>query len=369
MFPIIRPDVRFDDVADDLRSVIDSGQLTNGPYLREFEEGLAAEIGVAHVVATTSATTAMHLVLAALGVGAGDEVIVSDFTFPATGNVIVQQGATPVLVDCGTSGFGADPDALLAACTPRTRAALVVDPFGQPALTTELLGALQGLGVSVIEDAACGLGSSRAGVPCGAWPGVSGCFSFHPRKVVTTGEGGAVSTDDAELAERLRTLRSHGGVPGPAVGLAFDLHGYNYRLSEVQAVLGLAQLARLDAIRADRQRTARRYEAHLSEVDGVELVQPPAGDIWSYQSFVVLVEDRDQIVAELRTAGIEATLGTYAMHAQPAFAHLGWAPGDLPQSYDRQQRSLTLPLVPRMEERDIDRIVTVLADAVRGGRS
>jgi dTDP-4-amino-4,6-dideoxygalactose transaminase len=367
MIPIIRPSLDFDEVADDIRTVIDSGILTNGPFLRAFEDGVAAAVGVKHAIATTSATTAMHLVLAAAGIGPGDEVMVSDFTFPATGNVIVQRGATPVLVDCDPGGFGVAAASVERCVTARTKAAIIVDPFGQPSIDDALLRLAQHHGFLVIEDAACALGSSRRGTPCGAWPNVPGCFSFHPRKVVTTGEGGAVTTDDDELAASLRLLRSHGGRPGPPVGLEFVEHGFNYRMSELQAVLGVAQLRRLDEIRADRIRTAHLYEAMLAEVPEVRLVMPRAGDVWSYQSFVVLVERRDDVVGAMRAEGIETTLGTYAMHAHPAFAHLGHVAGDLPESFDRQQRSLTLPLLPGMDEQDVERVVRALERSVRGG--
>lgn len=367
MIPIISPGLTFSEVEDDLRAVIESGRLTQGPYVERFEGAVAAAVGTAEAVAVTSATTAMRLTLAAMGIGPGDEVLVSDFTFPATGNVVVEAGATPVLVDVEAEGFRLDVDHARSVVTAHTRAILVVDPFGQPAVTDDLLELARAHDLRVIEDAACALGSSRAGVACGATPGVPGCFSFHPRKVVTTGEGGAVTTDDPAFAAHLRRLRSHGGAPGPAVGLEFVEHGFNHRLSEVQAVLGLPQLARLESIRADRQRTASRYEARLEQVEGVTLVRPGPAEVWSYQSFVVLVDGRDAVVDHLRRAGIESTLGTYAMHAQPAFAHLGYQPGELPRSHDRQQRSLTLPLSPDMPEADVERVVTELVRAIGGG--
>lgn len=364
MIPLIRPGLTFEEVADDLRAVITSGRLTQGPYLERFEDAVASAVGVEHAVCVTSATTAMRLTLAALDIGPGDEVLVADFSFPATGNVVVECGARPVLVDTTADGFVLDLDHAASLRSERTRALLVVDPFGQPAVTADLLGWAADHDIVVIEDAACALGSSRDGVCCGAHPSVPGCFSFHPRKVVTTGEGGAVTTSDAALAERLRRLRSHGGAPGPAVGLEFVEHGFNHRMSEVQAVLGIPQMARLQEIRLDRQRTAAVYEAALDGWPEVTLIRPADGDDWSYQSFVILVDDRDAVVDRLRSAGVESTLGTYAMHAQPAFAHLGYAPGDLPNSLDRQQRSLTLPLSPSMPEADVATVVTALADAV-----
>ena len=363
MIPIIRPDVTFDEVANDIRAILESGVLTSGPYVAKFEATLTQIVGVGHAVATTSATTALHLALVAAGVGPGDEVLVSDFTFPASGNVIVEAGAVPVLVDSLPDSFALDVADAATKLTARTKAIMPVDPFGQPAD----LAAVAGLGVTVIEDAACALGSSRDGRSCGAWRG-AGCFSFHPRKVVTTGEGGAVTTDDADLADRLRLLRNHGGERQDGqVGLTFVAHGFNYRLSEVQAALGLAQLDRLPAILADRARTAASYEERLAGTGGVELRKPDPGQVWSYQSFVVMLDDeidRDGVVARMRDSGIETTLGTYAMHAQPAFAGLGYKPGDLPNSWRAQRQSLTLPLVPGMTDAQVDQVVDELGQAL-----
>jgi dTDP-4-amino-4,6-dideoxygalactose transaminase len=368
--PIIRPDVTFDEVADDLRSVFDSGQLTSGPFLAEFEATLAGIVGVRHAVAVTSATTAIHLALHAAGVGPGDEVLISDFTFPATGNVVAQLGAVPVLVDSLADSFALDPEDAAAKVTPRTTAIVPVDPFGQPADADALLALADAHELVVVEDAACGLGGRTAGRNCGQWP-TAGCFSFHPRKVVTTGEGGAVTTDDDDLAERLRRLRSHGSAPTDA-GLQFVEHGFNYRLSEPSAVIGLAQLRRFDEILADRSATAAAYDERLAALAGVEVRRPGAGERWTHQSYVVMLDDaldRDAVVVALRGRGIETTLGTYALHSQPAFAPYGYAAGDLPNAWRAQRQSLTLPLLPRMDVADVDRVVealgAVLADGVR----
>jgi dTDP-4-amino-4,6-dideoxygalactose transaminase len=363
MLPLIRPDIGFDEVADDMRAILDSGILTSGRYVARFEEDLADAVGVRHCVATTSATTALHLALVALGIGPGDEVLVADYTFPATGNVVVQCGATPVPVDCAQGRLTVDVAAAGELITPRTRAILPVDTFGQPAPMPALIQLARDHGLAVVEDAACALGSAVADTNCGAFSDV-GCFSFHPRKVVTTGEGGAVTTNDDALADRLRLLRNHGGRKGPPVGLEFVAHGFNYRLSEIPAALGLAQLARLDDILADRATTAARYGDALATLDGVVVPMPCEGERWSYQSYVVLLDDvydRNRVVQEMRAAGYETTLGTYAMHAHPAFARLGYTPGDLPHSWAAQRRSLTLPLVPHMAEDDVRNVADTLA--------
>lgn len=369
--PLIRPDIGFAEVEADLRAILDSGQLTSGPYVQRFEAALAETVGVRHAISTTSATTALHLGLVALGVGPGDEVLVSDFTFPASGNVVVEVGAVPVLVDCRDGGYDLDVDHAASLVSDRTRAVLAVDPFGQPADLPALVELCRSHDLHLVEDAACGLGARRAGTACGAWPDL-GCFSFHPRKVVTTGEGGAITTDDDELADRLRLLRNHGGRPSGGVGLEFVEHGFNYRLSEIPAALGLAQLARLDAILADRARTAARYDELLRDVAGVLVPAPPPDTVWSNQSYVVLLDDdvdRDAVVAGLAARGVEGTLGTYAMHAQPAFARFGYAPGDLPRSYRAQQRSLTLPLVPAMPDADVVSVVGALSSLIAPARA
>lgn len=366
MLPLIRPDVSFAEVADDVEAILDSGILTSGEYVSRFEQMVAERVGVEHCVATTSATTALHLTLAALGVGPGDEVLVSDFTFPATGNVVIQCGARPVLVDCASDTMTMDVDHARSLITPRTKAMLPVDTFGQPAPLPELEHLATEFGIALVEDAACALGSAVDGVACGAFA-VAGCFSFHPRKVVTTGEGGAVTTDDAHLAERLRLLRTHGGRRGPAVGLEFVEAGFNYRLAEIPAALGIAQLRRLDEILSDREATARHYDERLGPVVGVNVPYPASGEQWSYQSYVVKLDaslDRDTVVAEMRARGIETTLGTYAIHAHPAFAALGYRPGDLPRSWAAQQTTLTLPVVPRMTAEQADRVVAELVDAI-----
>jgi dTDP-4-amino-4,6-dideoxygalactose transaminase len=365
--PIIRPDISFEEVADDIAEVLKSGILTRGPKLASFERAMAEYLGVASAVATTSATTALHLSLVALGIGPGDEVLVSDFTFPASGNVIVQTGATPVLIDCLPGRFDLDPSDAIKKINSRTRVIMPVDPFGQPADLDAVHSLARDHDLAVVEDAACALGARRGGRLCGTWPGAT-CFSFHPRKVLTTGEGGMIVTNDINLAERLRLLRNHGGRTA-VDGTLFVEHGFNYRMSEIQAVLGLAQLRHIDAVLADRRRTAAEYHRLLTNVLP-ELTVPLAAPFedCTFQSFVVVLPegiDRARIIRLLAQHGIEATLGTYAMHAHPAFAHFGYRPGDLPRSWDMQRRSLTLPLLPRMSSETVEEVVNALVSALR----
>ena len=364
VIPLTRPLVDFADVAEDFRRIVESGILTSGEFVAGFEADVARYVGAEHAVATTSGTTALHLALAAGGIGAGDEVLVSDFTFPASGNVIVQCGARPVLVDCVPGGFVLDLDHAAAQVTSRTRALMAVDPFGQPCDVPGAAALTQERDLLLVEDAACALGAHVDGRLCGSWPG-AGCFSFHPRKVITTGEGGMVTTSDEQLAERLRLLRNHGGARA-GIGLRFETHGFNYRLSELQAAIGRAQMNSLDGLLAGRREAARAYERALAPLNG--LTVPAASDGGAtFQSFVVLLRDgidRDAVAATLRARGVEATLGTYAMHAHPAFARYGYRPGDLPHSHRAERQSLTLPLWPGMESDLVARVVEELRAAI-----
>ncbi len=361
MLPLTRPSIDHAEVAEDLRKILSSGILTQGPYVAAFETAVAEYVGVRYAFATSSCTTGMHLALAAAGIGAGDEVLVPDFTFPATGNVVVQTGATPVLVDCSPGSFLMDLSDATGKISSRTRAIMPVDTFGHAMDMPRVLELAKGHGLVVVEDAACAIGASYAGRSCGSWPDM-GCFSFHPRKLVTTGEGGVVTTNDESLAEAIRLLRNHGGSPN-GVGLEFVTNGFNYRLGEIGAALGLAQMRRIDAILEDRRRIAALYEEELTSLPQVSL--PPRGEKErpNFQSFVVMVSeavDRDALVSALRDREIETTLGTYAMHAHPAFSRFGYSPGDLPNSWKAQQHSLTLPVVPGMSRAQVEEVTHVL---------
>lgn len=368
MIPLTRPLVDFADVAEDFERIIRSGRFTGGEYVAGFEADVAAYVGVSNAFATTSATTALHLVLSAAAIGAGDEVLVSDFTFPASGNAIAQCGARPVLVDCEPGGFRLDLDDAARHITPRTKALMAVDPFGQPCDLAGAAALCERHGLLLLEDAACALGADAGGRRCGAFPG-AGAFSFHPRKIITTGEGGMVTTDDADLDERLGLLRNHGGVRA-TVGMRFEAHGFNYRMSELQAAMGRAQMRRLDEMLAGRRAAARAYDRALAGMEGVAVpAQGCAGA--TYQSYVVLLGDgidRDAVSLALRAAGIETTLGTYAMHAHPAFAAYGYRAGDLPHSHRAQQQSLTVPLWPGMWEEVVEEVAAALGTAIQEQR-
>jgi dTDP-4-amino-4,6-dideoxygalactose transaminase len=340
------PDLGEEELAE-IAGVLATGQLTMGPKVAEFEELLAAAAGAEHAVAVSSGTAALHVAVLALGVGPGDEVLVPAYTFPATGNVVALAGATPVLVDVDPVTMNIDPEDAARRVTPRTKAILAVHLFGRPARLEELPD------VPVLEDAAGALGARRDGRPCGSL-GVVACFSFHPRKVVTTGEGGAVTTDDRELAERVRSLRHHGW--SPSDGYAdMPAPAFNYRISDVLCALGLPQLRRLDELLAARERVAAGYAERLGHLD---LVLPSAdpGDRHGLQAYVVQVDRRDEVMAALRAAGIGCQIGTYALHRLGAYR----GQGPLPGADAAFERALALPLHGRLTDSELDRVTEAL---------
>jgi perosamine synthetase len=367
---LARPQVG-DDELDEVRAVLESGILTQGPKVAELERMVADLVGVPHAFATTSATTALHLSLVAAGIGPGDEVLVPDFTFPATANVVVQQGARPVLVDVDLASFAVDPDDLEARVSPRTRAVMPVHPFGLPADMGAVMAVAERHGLAVIEDAACALGATIGGRQVGGI-GLAGCFSFHPRKSITTGEGGMITASDDELAGRIGLLRSHGGVRESG-RFRFEAAGFNYRMSDILAAVGVAQLRRLDEHLAARRRLAAAYDEQLGGWEALRTPVTPAGRAHTYQSYVVLLDegiDRDGVIARLAADGIETTIGTYALHAEPFFARaFGLRPGDRPRSWRAMRSGLALPLHGGMSNDDVEIVVERLRDAVRAQRS
>lgn len=360
--PLAAPWTGEDELAE-IQAVLASGQLSQGPKVEEFEAMVAAVTGSRHAFAASSCTTAMHLALVALGIGPGDEVLVPDFTFPATANVVVQQGAVPVLVDVQPDTYNVEPVDLKRHLTARTRAIMPVHLFGLSADLDPCVAFAREHGLAVLEDAACALGATYNGRPCGS-VGDVGCFSFHPRKVITTGEGGMVVTDDDVLAERLRLFRSHGGVRAGG-RFTFTEAGFNYRLSDVHAAMGVAQMRRLPEIVARRRARAAALTERLSGIPGVT---PPAEPAWGghiFQAYVAVLDewaDRDRVIAGLRERGIESTIGTYALHTEPFFHRTyGYEAGQLPASAGLARQSLALPLFPAMTETEVDRVAGAVA--------
>ena len=350
MIRLARPDVGAEEAAA-VAAVLESGLLTLGPKVAEFEAGLAEACAVEHALVVSSGTASLHLAVLALGLGPGDEVLVPAYTFPATANVVAHVGAKPVLVDVDPRTMSLDPERTGAAVTPRTRAVIAVHLFGRPldweALPDE---------VELVEDAAGALGARRRGRPCGGL-GRLGCLSFHPRKIVTTGEGGAVTTTDDELAQRIREMRDHGIVDRRG---AFEIAtpGLNYRLSDILCAVGIPQLARLEELLQARERVAAAYADRLTGL--VELPTADEGDRHGWQAYVVQLDRRDEALEALREQAIEAQIGTYALHRLAAYRDQGPFPGA-----DRcYERALALPFHTRLREGDLDRVAEVLDKVV-----
>jgi perosamine synthetase len=343
-----RPDVGERELAE-VQSVFESGMLTMGPKVGEFEAELARACEVEHALAVTSGTAALHLAVLALGLEPGDEILVPAYTFPATGNVVTLAGLKPVLVDVDPETMNIDPARVEVG--PRTKAVLAVHLFGRPAPLEDLPPELL-----VLEDAAGALGARRRGRVCGGL-GLLGCLSFHPRKIVTTGEGGAVTTNDARIAEEVATFRNHGWrslVPPdlPAPGL-------NYRLSDILCAVGLPQIRRLDELLAERTRVADGYAERLRHLP-VLLPRAEEGDVHGWQAYVLQVDDRDRVLAALRAQGIEAQIGTYALHRLGAYRDQG----DFPGASRVFERALALPFHTRLTESDLDRVAQALDNLV-----
>jgi perosamine synthetase len=344
---LARPDVGDAELAA-VEEVVRSGQLTMGAKVAEFEAAIAGAVGTAHAAVVSSGTAALHVALLALEIGPGDEVIVPAYTFPATANAVELCGAKAVLVDVDPDTFTVDVAAVAAAVTPRTRAVMAVHLFGRPVEWEALQTAIP-QEVVLLEDAAGALGASYRGTPCGAL-GVAGCLSFHPRKIVTTGEGGAVTTDEAALDAAVRRFRHHGwrtlgDMPAP---------GFNYRLPDLLCALGVPQVARLEELLAARERVAGWYTERLEHV----ALTPSAaeGDRHGWQAYVVQLESRDEALEALRTAGIEAQIGTWALHRLEPYRPQGPFPGA-----DRAfERALALPLATTTTEVEVERVAAVL---------
>jgi perosamine synthetase len=347
------PDLGAEELAA-VAEVLESGQLTMGPKVEEFETELARACEVEHAVVVSSGTAALHLSVLALGIGPGDEVIVPAYTFPATANVVALAGARPVLVDVDPETMNVTPDSVAAAVTDRTRAVLVVHLFGRPAPWEELAEAVPE-GVALLEDAAGALGARRQGHACGGL-GRLGCLSFHPRKIVTTGEGGAVTTNDGEIADSIRRFRHHG--IEPRGDFEIRAAGLNYRLPDILCAVGTTQMRRLEQLLEERERLAAAYAARLDGVVGLPTADE--GDRHGWQAYIVRLDRRDEALEALGEAGIQGQIGTYALHRLAAYADQGPFPG----ADAAFERALALPFHNRLADSDLDRVAEVLDKVV-----
>jgi perosamine synthetase len=340
----------------EIRAVVEvlrSGQLAQGRCVEQFEGEFAAMCGVRCAVAVNSGTAALHLALLAHGLGPGDEVITSPFTFAATANAVLMTGARPVFVDIRRNDFNIDPDAILSRMTPRTRALLPVHLYGHPSDMAAIGEIADRHGLAIIEDACQAHGAKWAGRMVGSFG--TGCFSFYPTKNMTTGEGGMITTNDPAIAERLQLLRSH-GAPRPYHHV--DL-GYNFRMTDLSAALGLAQLKRLDNFTRRRRSNARYYDRHLRGV----IVPTQAPDAFHvYHQYTVRVPDgRDELQARLTGEGIgSAVYYPVPLHLQPFYRELGYA-DELPKAEAASREVLSLPVWPGLKRAERERVAEAVS--------
>lgn len=368
--------------------VLASGWVVQGPRVAAFERGFSEFTSISHAVACTSCTTALHLSLLVEDIKPGDEVIVPAFTWVATANAVLYVGATPVLADVSPESFNVTAEEIERRITPRTRAILPVHLFGLAAEMDPILELARRHRLVVVEDAACALGTLYHGRHVGTL-GDGGAFSFHPRKAITTGEGGMYTTTDPAKATRARSLRDHGAgrsdharhsSKGAAHLPTFDMVGYNYRMTDLQAAVGVAQLAKLERILAARIERARRYDQLLDGMAGLVRPIEPPGHRHSYQSYVCrIVQEapgtgaleranarRNAVMAALEQEGIATRQGTHAVHMLDYYARTyGFGPDDYPGARASDQLSLALPLYAGMTDEEQDRVVDRLRASLR----
>lgn len=365
MIPIIKPYVDEKEL-EQISQVLSSGFLTQGPKTLEFEKIVAEMIGSKYAFAMSSCTTALHLALVVLDIQPDDEVLVADFTFPATANVVVQLGAKPVLVDIDLDTFTINPQELERKITSKTKAVIPVDAFGCSADHDEIIKITNKYNLPVIEDAATTIGATYYERYCGNLT-TMGCFSFHPRKVITTGEGGMITTNDDAIAEKIKLLRSHGGVRKGA-WFEYEAAGFNYRLSDVLSAIGVAQMHKLSYLINRKRELANELSKRLENIPYLQLPTNPKWGGHIYQSYVVLLDEkinRNQVIDSMKAHGVETTIGTYALHDQPFFQkQFGYKTGQLTNSHKAFTQSVTLPLYPQMTASDLDRIADTLKTSI-----
>jgi dTDP-4-amino-4,6-dideoxygalactose transaminase len=338
-----------------------------GPRTAEFERLVAEYVGVKHAVAVNSGTSALTLALMAAGLGPGDKVIAPSYSFVATANTTVHWGGRPVFVDIGPDDYNIDPKKIEAAIDPATRAIVVVHQFGFPADMDAISAIAQRRGLIIIEDAACSLGSTYRGTHMGGF-GAAGCLSFHPRKVITTGEGGMVLTDSDEIENAVRSLRNHGLAPvGEDARAGCREAGYNHRITDLQAAVGIIQLGKLEQIIAQRRRLANRYEEAISQITSLRLPKQSEGAEPNYQSFAVETADdsvdREAVLAFMNGRDIACGPGIYPIHLQPAYAE-EHREDRLPETLRAARRSFFLPLYPGMTDDEQAYVIDSLKEAL-----
>jgi perosamine synthetase len=368
-----------DDDIEAVVSVLKSGWLTTGNRTRQFEKAFAQYVGASNAVALSSCTAALHLALAVIGLKEGDEVILPTMTFSATSEVVLYFKARPVLVDCEANSFQADPAAIERAITSRTRAIIVVHYAGCPAPIDVILGIARRYNLKVIEDAAHALPARYKGKMVGTLSDIT-CFSFYATKTLTTGEGGMATTENLEYAERIRMLSLHGISKGaykrytPQGSWRYEILdvGYKYNMTDIQAGLGLAQLAKCDAMREKREELARYYTAHLSSTDAyaTPVVPPDVQHAWHLYVLQInpraLSISRDRVIEELKERGVGTSVHFIPLHTHPYYRQsLGYRIGQLPHAEHHFERAISLPLFPGMTLHDSGHVIEALLEVAR----
>ncbi len=346
-------------------AVLRSERLSLGPRIAEFEKLFVQRLGVRHAIACSSGTAGLHMCWQAMGIGPGDEVITTPFSFIASSNSIMFQGARPVFVDIEPQTWQIDPTRIESAITPRTRAVLPVDVFGVPADLDAIWAIARRHHLRVLEDSCEALGATYRGRPAGTL-GEAGVFGFYPNKQITTAEGGMVVTNDDRLAGLVRSLRNQGRDPD-GDWLAHPRLGYNYRMSDLHAALGIVQMHRLDEILARRARVAELYRQRLADEPRVALQHVPPESSISWFVFVVRLSDqytaadRDSIIQKLRARGVGCNVYFPPIHLQPFYREqFGYRPGDFPHTEALSSRTIALPFHNRLTEAEVDYVVRML---------
>jgi dTDP-4-amino-4,6-dideoxygalactose transaminase len=373
MIPVMRPWLGKEE-AEAAAEAVASGWIAQGPRVREFEEAFAAAIGAPHAVAVSSCTAALHLAMIAARIGPGDEVIVPSLSFIATANAVRYVGARPIFADVDLATQNLTPQTVEPHLTGRTRAVILVDQAGIPADLDGMHALCDPRQVAVIEDAACAAGSTYRNRPAGAGATLA-AFSFHPRKLITTGEGGMLTTPDESIDARLRRLREHGmdisaadrhRSRQPVIEHYIEV-GFNFRMTDIQAAIGLVQLGKLTEMVTRRRVLARRYHELLSDIPGLVIADDPLYGETNYQSFWMLLPEecrvgRDDLLRLLADAGISARRGIMAAHLEPAYAD-GAIPS-LPVTERLTKCSLILPLFHQMTDSQQEHVVSVMRSAL-----
>jgi len=358
-----------------MKQPLETGWVTQGPLVKEFEEEFARKHKVKHALACTSATTALHLSLVALDIGPGDEVIVPSFTWVATANVVLYCGATPVLADIDLSSLNIDTTDIANKITDKTKAIIAVHLFGLCADIDAIKEVANG--IPIIEDAACAAGASYKGAFAGSL-GELGCFSFHPRKSITTGEGGMVTTNNDELAAKVDMLRNHGASvseeqrhhgPRPYILPDFNIMGFNYRMTDLQGAVGKIQLSKLDGFIKERNKWAQYYTEQFGDIQWMST--PHFSDDYGHgwQSYVVLIDEskaphsRNKIMELLQECGISTRPGTHAVHMLNFYSDkFGYKPGDHPNSLQAHNCTMAIPLHNRMSSEDYEYVAAQIKE-------